>query len=175
MSTNTYIPLGGTDPTFCPSGRWYSVAVMLAHPLSKGSVHTTSNSSTSPLAIDAGFLTHSLDAEVLASGLRFAKQTLANTKPLASHLKDIGQKQLDHEEELEYVRKTAGGADHWVGSSAMMARELGGVVDPQLRVYGCKILWVCDASVIPLVPRGNTQVVVYAVAEIAADLIEACL
>lgn len=145
---------------------------MHAHPLSTGSVHITSNSSSAPLTIDPGFLTHPLDAEVLVQGLHFIKQTLSGTEPLASHLKNGQQGEVDHDKEIEYVRNTVSGGNHWVGSCAMMAREVGGVVDPQLRVYGCKSLRVCDASVVPIVPRGNTQVVVYAVAEIAAGLIK---
>ena len=53
----------------------------------------------------------------------------------------------------------------------MMSRELGGVVDERLCVYGVKGLRVCDASVFPVVPRGNVLTTVYAVAERAVDLI----
>ncbi len=53
----------------------------------------------------------------------------------------------------------------------MLPRETGGVVDPRLRVYGTKNLRVVDASVLPIVPRGNPQSSVYAVAERAVDLI----
>ena len=53
----------------------------------------------------------------------------------------------------------------------MLPREEGGVVDKRLRVYGVKGLRVVDASIFPMVPRGNIQSSVYAVAERAADLI----
>lgn len=53
----------------------------------------------------------------------------------------------------------------------MLPREDGGVVDERLRVHGCKGLRVVDASVIPLIGRGNIASVVYALAERAADLI----
>ena len=53
----------------------------------------------------------------------------------------------------------------------MMPRAMGGVVDPELRVHGCRNLRVCDASIIPMTPRTNLQATVYAVAEKAADLI----
>jgi choline dehydrogenase-like flavoprotein len=54
----------------------------------------------------------------------------------------------------------------------MMPRELGGVVDSELKVYGVEGLWVVDASIIPILPAAHTQATVYAVAEWAADVIK---
>jgi choline dehydrogenase len=45
------------------------------------------------------------------------------------------------------------------------------VCDPELRVRGVDGLRVVDASVMPAVPRGNTNAPVIAIAERAADLI----
>jgi choline dehydrogenase len=45
------------------------------------------------------------------------------------------------------------------------------VVDPSLRVIGVDGLSIADASVIPVIPTGNTQAAVIAVAERAADLL----
>ena len=47
----------------------------------------------------------------------------------------------------------------------------GSVLDPELRVRGVTGLRVVDASVMPSVPRGNTNAPVIAMAERAADLI----
>ena len=54
----------------------------------------------------------------------------------------------------------------------MMPWDMGGVVDERLKVYGVKALRVVDASIFPMIPRGNIQSSVYAVAERAADLIK---
>lgn len=177
MSTNTYIPFDAPDPTFRPPGRHYSVALLFCHPLSRGSVHIADTRADNPdgVAVDPRFLSHPLDIEVLARGLRFAEQRLARTEPLASHLKRAPRRFDDVAETKEYVRRTVTGGNHWVGSCAMMPKDMGGVVDAQLRVYGCANLRVCDASVVPIVPRGNTQAVVYGVAEMAAELIKRSL
>jgi choline dehydrogenase-like flavoprotein len=54
----------------------------------------------------------------------------------------------------------------------MMPRNLGGVVDNRLRVYGTSNLRVLDASIVPLEPTANPQAVVYGVAELCASIIK---
>ena len=53
----------------------------------------------------------------------------------------------------------------------MMSRDLGGVVDHELRVYDTANVRVVDASVIPLQVTGHLVSTIYAVAARAADLI----
>jgi len=56
-------------------------------------------------------------------------------------------------------------------STAAMGGSEDAVCDPQLRVRGVAGLRVADASVLPDVPRGNTNAPVIMVAERAADLL----
>jgi choline dehydrogenase-like flavoprotein len=60
---------------------------------------------------------------------------------------------------------------HPCETGAMMPERLGGVVDERLRVHGVGGLRVVDASVFPVILRGNIVSSVYAVAERAADLV----
>jgi choline dehydrogenase-like flavoprotein len=55
----------------------------------------------------------------------------------------------------------------------MLPKEVGGVVDETLKVYGTTNVRVVDSSVMPLQICGHLQATVYAVAERAADLIKA--
>jgi choline dehydrogenase-like flavoprotein len=61
---------------------------------------------------------------------------------------------------------------HPAGTASMMPEEHGGVVGPDLTVYGVKGLSVVDASIIPYLPATHICTTVYAVAERAADLIK---
>ena len=59
---------------------------------------------------------------------------------------------------------------HECCTSAMMKRELGGMLDSELRVYGVEGLSVADASIFPFLPAGAPMSTGYAVAEKVSDL-----
>jgi choline dehydrogenase len=67
---------------------------------------------------------------------------------------------------LKFARRNTRTIFHPVGTCAM-----GTVVDSELRVHGVERLRVVDASVMPTVPRGNTNAPTIMIAEKAADLI----
>ncbi|KAF3067380.1 L-sorbose 1-dehydrogenase [Daldinia childiae] len=156
--------------------KYFTIALLLDHPLSRGSVHIESASSSTSPVTDPKYLTHPLDLEVLAHHLRLI-ESLVSTEPLAKHIKPDGKRNPafsldDLDNARRYARDTAVGAIHFTGTCSMMPRDMGGVVSPELRVYGCSNLRVCDASVIPIVPHAGTQAAVYGVAEMAADIIK---
>jgi choline dehydrogenase-like flavoprotein len=72
------------------------------------------------------------------------------------------------EVEGRFLRETAGASTLYTSTCSMMPREMGGVVDDGLRVYGTRNVRVVDASVMPFITRGDTMATVYGIAEKAA-------
>ncbi|KAI0887876.1 GMC oxidoreductase [Annulohypoxylon maeteangense] len=171
-----YAPFEAPSPTYRAPGKHVSIAIELSHPLSRGSVHITSSapshaSTNEGLTIDPRYFSHPLDLEVLARQVQFTEDLITRAAPLTQYLKPYTKRFDDLEVAKEYVLRTADAAYHYTGTCSMMPREIGGVVDSRLRVYGVANLRVCDASVVPLEPTANPQAVVYAVAEMGAGFV----
>jgi choline dehydrogenase-like flavoprotein len=158
-------------------GDFLTLVAALSHPLSTGTVHINSSDPSEHPTIDHEYLSNPLDVELQARHVRFL-QKIAATEPLASLLKENGRRNDerafigdDLDKAKQYLKISGSTNFHSCGTCAMAPKDAGGVVDPEFRVYGVKNLRVVDASVIPLVPQSNTQMLVYAVAERAADII----
>lgn len=160
-----------TDPA-----NYLSFLVALAHPYSRGTVHIASTSPMDPPTIDPRYLSHPLDLEIFARHIRYISK-IAATEPLASLIKASGKRLPEGvnistvDAAKEHVKRNLITNNHPCSTCAMLPKEKGGVVDENLRIYGIKNLRVVDASIFPMIPRGNIQSSVYAVAERAADLI----
>ncbi|KAK8108101.1 uncharacterized protein PG998_010114 [Apiospora kogelbergensis] len=159
-------------------GNYMTVVAMLAHPLSRGSVHIHSANPHEQPRIDNGYLTHPLDAEILAKHA-LQIETLLDQDIYASILRpngnrlprDFSQRLRSEEEAKEAIRKYGATNYHPCGTCVMARDGMGGVVDGQLKVHGTVNLRVCYASIFPIIPRGNILSTVYAVAELGADII----
>lgn len=158
-------PAGVSDLFFFPGiepsaehGYEVSVAVFAMKPASRGSVRLTSRDPRAPLAIDHGFLSDPHDAEVLAEGVEALRQ-LTGADPIRSY----GGRETRPGPEVDaltHVRETARGFFHPVATCA-----IGRVVDGDGRVYGFDDLFVADASIMPTIPRANTNLSTIALAE----------
>ena len=135
-----------------------SAAVFAMKPASRGSVRLTSRDPRAPLAIDHGFLSDPRDAEVLAEGVEVLRR-LAGEDPIRSYGGSETRPGPDVDP-LAHVRTAARGFFHPVGTCA-----IGRVVDGDGRVYGLEDLFVADASIMPTIPRVNTNLSTIALAE----------
>lgn len=155
------------------AGKCVTFCTMLSHPLSKGSVHIISSDGNEKPAVKFRYYTNRFDLEVHARHL-LALQTLASRRAFSSMIRTNGKRYpppLDLDTAKQFLKETATTNYHPCGTCAMMPESIGGVVDPRLRVYGTTNVRVVDASVFPVIPRGNIISAVYAVAEKAADIL----
>jgi choline dehydrogenase-like flavoprotein len=158
-------------------GNYVSIVSVLNHPFSRGFVHIKSADPDVPPTIDPQYFSHPLDLELHGRHVQWL-ETLAATEPLAPLLKKDGRRihsdkpVHDLETAKTMVEELFVSHYHVTSTAAMLPEKLGGVVNERLLVYGVPNLRIVDASIFPMIPRGNIQATVYAVAERAADIIK---
>jgi 5-(hydroxymethyl)furfural/furfural oxidase len=89
---------------------------------------------------------------------------------LADRRVDLATLAADDEALADHIRENVAGTFHPVGTCRMgAADDRDAVTDPAGRIYGIEGLRVIDASIMPTVPRGNTNIPTIMVAEKLAD------
>ncbi|KAI7472941.1 GMC oxidoreductase [Hortaea werneckii] len=153
-----------------------SVPVALLKPLSCGSIQiNTTDPSKTPL-VDFGTFSHPTDLEIAVEAIKKTREFMNSAPMQETGATEIipGTNITSDDEIAAAIRNLARSTwQHPTSSCSMMRRELGGVVDPSLKVYGVEGLRVVDASIMPLIIGSHTSSTVYAVAEKAADIIKA--
>lgn len=144
----------------------------LLRPESVGEIRLTSSNPAAPLAIDPNILSTGNDMAMGRAAIRAARNIFARAP-----FDDLRGEELapgsgcQSDEQLDaYLRATATSDIHTVGT-CRMGEDMMAVVDPLLRVHGVTGLRVVDASVMPRVPSGNTNVPTMMIAEKASDMI----
>ena len=150
-------------------GVWASPCLLTPH--SRGSVRLASNDPTAKPIVHNAFYTEGDDMQRMIGGLRLLLDVCAQPamKPYADAPFNVPDGDSD-EAMRAHVARTTFAIYHPCGT-CRMGEDASAVVDEQLRVNGLEGLRVVDASVMPTVPRGNTNAPTIAVAERAADLI----
>ncbi|PLB48800.1 choline dehydrogenase [Aspergillus steynii IBT 23096] len=147
------------------------IGLFPSFPFSRGSVHIQSADPASSSQIDPKYLTNPSDHDSMIRHVQHLQEILRSTQLLP-----FVDAPPPHDREVlaQLVREAmAVPVAHPCGTTAMLPREKGGVVGPDLKVYGVSNVRVVDASIFPLIPQANPISTVYTVAERAADLIRA--
>lgn len=160
------------------TGNYMTLVSMLSHPFSRGSSHITTKDSKMHPEINFNYLSHPLDLEILTQHTVQIERLFEH--PLMSQIlaptgrrypNGIRNTQRSEEDLKQLIKENSATNYHPCGTCVMATSELGGVVGADLFVHGVENLRVCDASIFPIIPRGNILSTVYAVAEKAAELI----
>jgi len=154
----------------------FSFQAIAARPESRGRVKLSSADPNQAPVIEGMYLSDKRDLATIRHGLRLSRE-LAKQEAFAEYVghevfpgKDVtSDKDLD-----EYIRSSVHTANALVGTCRMgQAQDPAAVVDAAMLVNGVKGLRVCDASVMPKLPGGQTGSITVMIAERAADVITA--
>lgn len=129
---------GPTAITSLPAGSFTSINNVLYAPLSRGRTHIVSSSHSDNPAIDPNYYAHPLDVSAHVASVKLARKMLS-TPPLNDTFLgefEPGSDKATDEQIEAYMRANVFSDNHETGSLSMMPRDLGGVVNTNLTVYG---------------------------------------
>jgi choline dehydrogenase len=155
-----------------PTTRKVTVGPTLVDVASRGRLRLRSPDPRWPPAIDPAYYDDPRDLEAMVRGVQRLLETVRVGR-MARHVAGPflpGKARPSEDDIVGHLRSTTQTLYHPVGTCAMGRGEQA-VVDPELRVYGVEGLRVADASVMPVVPRGNTNAPTIMIGEKAADLL----
>lgn len=139
----------------------------LQHPFSRGGVYISTTNAFAPPIIDPRYLSHPTDITLIREAFKFLRTIISTSAfdPISPIELSLGVAARSDEDIEAFIRANLNTLYHPSGTASMMKRELGGVVDSQLKVYGVQNLRIVDASVIPMLPAAHLQTSIYAIAE----------
>lgn len=156
------------------AGTHVSTPILGLLPTSRGSIRLANNDPKADPIIDPNYLGTEIDREAIRTGVRTVLRTMLDTAAGRSIIEEEtpppGQSPLSSSSsdyDIDERVKVVGRSFYQCAGTAAMGK----VVDTTLKVKGIKRLRVVDASILPLPLAGHYQYPVYAIAELAADLI----
>ena len=151
----------------------FLLCVTLQRPLSAGSIRLAGRDPAVQPVIDINLLAEEQDMEKMVDGVKRAWAILQSDPIVAltgQVLRPDASVVADDEAIREYLRANVTHLVHPVGTCKMgLADDPGAVVDQQGRVHGLTGLRVVDASIMPNIPRGNTNVPTIMIGEKIAE------
>ena len=149
-----------------------SCGIAVVRPQSIGHCHIKSADPHTHPSILHNFLESEEARRVAVDSIRLTRRIVGGSELLPFSPEEIypGPKVQTDEEILAYARQTVITVFHQSGTCKMGSDSMA-VVDERLRVRGLQGLRVIDASIMPTVPCGNTNVPTMMIAEKAAAMI----
>ncbi|KAL5324785.1 hypothetical protein ACEPPN_005903 [Leptodophora sp. 'Broadleaf-Isolate-01'] len=148
-------------------------------PFSRGNIHINSTAPGETPDINPNYFMIDFDLDIQTTSGRFIRNQILKTEPLVSIVTgettpgfEVLAEDADDATFGTWVKDTYRTNFHPVGTTAMMSKDIGGVVSNRLVVYGTKNVRVVDAGILPFQVCGHLVSTLYAVAEKAADLIK---
>lgn len=159
------LPRGGSA-----GGMKLVISVSLQQPFGTGRVGATSVDAAKPAQIDWPWVGQPENLRRVGEGLRLAAR-IVQRAGICSEPETLAPWHERSDAELaQHVELEHQAFYHGVGTCRMgEPGQEDCVVDPDCRVRGTQGLYVVDASVVPTVPRSNTNILVMATAERAAE------
>jgi choline dehydrogenase len=157
-----------------PDGSWsFDLIAFHMRSYSRGTVRLTGTDPSLPPDIDFNFLAGdgAADIPILVDAVHVIRR-IADGEPLRSSIArelDPGPAIESEAQLINHVRRAPRTYSHSVGTCRMgPAGDPGAVVDATGRVHGLDNLYVADASIIPDIPRANTNLTCFLIGYKAA-------
>ncbi|GIY89121.1 glucose dehydrogenase [Caerostris darwini] len=153
----------------------------ILHPKSIGTVRLKSTNPYDMPLIDPNYFADKSDLRDMVEGLKMCQKIMtseplkkAGVKPFETMVPICSIFKADPDKFFTcFAKSFVATLSHQVGTAKMGdPKDPTTVVDPQLRVKGIQGLRVVDASIMPIVPSGNTNIPTIMVAEKASDIIK---
>jgi choline dehydrogenase len=143
-------------------------SVLVGKPESVGWIEPAPDPTAAP-ELHLNFLDAEEDVERLRQGVRLAYE-IATAPPVSDHLREVripDAETIGDDAKLdEWLVRSVSSGYHPTGTCRMGAEDdPGAVVGPRLRVHGVEGLYVADASIMPNITCGQTNMACYMIGE----------
>lgn len=159
------------------TGVFPRIVASLQRPRSRGRLTLTSRDPHTQPRLQLNYFDDSEDMRRMVEGLRICWQVASTpeVQALIEGVDGLTEDALASEEAMHRaVKATAGTTFHPAGTAKMgPSSDAEAVVDSRCRVHGVENLRVVDASVIPMLPRANTNLTCIMIGERVADWMRA--
>ena len=152
-----------------PPGHGYSIACVLLHPESYGSVSLASADPAAAPRIVANYYRDERDLDLMVQGVELAQRVAARAE--LDRYRGVELFPGPERDIRKFVRDRSETLYHPVGS-CRMGSGADAVVSDRLKVHGLDDLWIADASIMPSITSGHTHAPTVMIAERAAEFLQ---